>query len=87
MSALRRAVVFMTITAFILVVYYQTLAPALVILFEALSLFAPSNAPGSIGAFANVTLIWIPLFFGAGAVLSLAFVVFRLARSPVGGGR
>jgi hypothetical protein len=87
MSALRNAVVFMVVTAFILVVFYQTLAPALVLLFTLLEALAPANAPGSIGDFANVTLIWIPLFFGARSVLALAFIVFQLLRSPVAGGR
>jgi hypothetical protein len=81
MSSLRRAVVFMTVTIFTLVVFYQTLAPALVIIFDTLAQFAPADSPGSIERFSSVTLIWIPLFIGAGAVLSVGFIVFRLARS------
>jgi hypothetical protein len=81
MSALRRGVVFMIITLFTLVLFYQTLAPALVVIFDLLGEFTVEGSPGSVADFANITLVWIPMFFAAGAVLVLAVLVFRLTRT------
>jgi hypothetical protein len=87
MSALRRGVIFMVITLFTLVLFFETLAPALVVIFDTLATFTVSGSPGSVGNFANIALVWIPMFFAAGAVLVLAVLVFRLARVTRGGAR
>jgi hypothetical protein len=87
MSALRRGVIFMVITLFVLVLFFQTLAPALVVIFDTLGQFTAAGSPGSVASFANIALVWIPMFFAAGAVLVLAVLVFRLARVTRGGAR
>jgi hypothetical protein len=81
MSALRRGVVFMVITLFVLVLFFETLAPALVVIFDTLGQFTVEGSPGSVDSFANISLVWIPTFFAAGAVLVLGVLVFRLART------
>jgi len=77
--SLRRASVMVVTTLFVLVTFFQFLAPVLAEVFS----FAAANSVGSVGSgvfgqLRETTFVWIPTIVAIGAVVTLFVIAVRL---------